>query len=524
MANIYDWSTTPGSNATIGSIDWSEGQFPSTVNNSARQEMAHVAAWRNFLGGAKISASANTMTLTSGMTITAYAQGMMFSFECGAANTTAVTLNVDSVGAKAVVKNYNDPLSAGDLVAGGIYLVAYEATADNFQLISTATNPLSFGRKGADVASATALTIGTDGNYFDVTGTATITSIDTWKVGGVVNLHFDGILILTHHATDLILPGGVDITTAAGDHAAFVEYAAGDWRCLWYTRASAGVGDYPTNYLSGMGLTNGTDSDHDVDFAAGYARDSTDSANLIGTALTKQIDAAWTAGDAAGGLFSGTVATTTTYYVFAIKKDSDSSVDYGFDTSSTAANIPSGYTYYRHLDTITTDGSANIEPFTVTSSGHSVQGVWTKSNALNTVNSATYTIPLDDTTPLSSEGKLILTRTITPSSTASKLKWTVSIPVLGGSAAAANEAGICTVFMDGVCVGVSAIWQPDSNEDQMNPIFFMDEEAPATLSEVTFTVRFGATGGIMYLNGTNAGTRVFGGSARFLINVEEITG
>jgi hypothetical protein len=33
--------------------------------------------------------------------------------------------------------------------------------------------------KGADVASATALALGTDGNYFDVTGTTTITSIGT---------------------------------------------------------------------------------------------------------------------------------------------------------------------------------------------------------------------------------------------------------------------------------------------------------------------------------------------------------
>ncbi len=378
--------------------------------------------------------------------------------------------------------------------------------------------------KGADVASATALTLGDDGNYFDITGTTTVTSIATWNVGDIAILHFDGALILTHHATDLILPGGVNITTAAGDHAAFVEYASGDWRCLWYTRASTGLGDYPTNYLSGMGIANGTDSDHDVDFAAGYARDSTDSTNLIGTALTKQIDATWASGDAAGGLFSGTVANDTTYYVFAIKKDSDGSVDYGFDTSSTAANIPSGYTYYRHLDTITTDSSANIEPFTVTESGHSVQGLWTKSNTLNTVNSASYSIPLDDTTPGSSEGKLILTRTITPSATTSKIKWAVNIPVLGGNSSAGNEAGICAVFMDGTCVGVSTTWQPDSNESQNPPIFFWGEEEPATESEVTFTVRFGVTGGIMYLNGTTTGSRVFGGAAEFSINVQEITG
>jgi hypothetical protein len=50
-------------------------------------------------------------------------------------------------------------------------------------------------------------------------------------------LHFDGALILTHHATDLVLPGAANITTAAGDEAEFVEYATGDYRCTSYTKA-----------------------------------------------------------------------------------------------------------------------------------------------------------------------------------------------------------------------------------------------------------------------------------------------
>lgn len=92
--------------------------------------------------------------------------------------------------------------------------------------------------KGADVASAGTLTLGDDGNYFDITGTTAITSIATKGAGTIVRLHFDDALTLTHHATDLILPGGANITTAAGDEAEFIEYASGDWRCLNYQRAS----------------------------------------------------------------------------------------------------------------------------------------------------------------------------------------------------------------------------------------------------------------------------------------------
>jgi hypothetical protein len=92
--------------------------------------------------------------------------------------------------------------------------------------------------KGVDVASAAALTLGDDGNAFDVTGTTAITSIVTKGVGTTVVLQFDDALTLTHHATDLILPTGANITTAAGDIAVFYEYATGDWRCISYQRAN----------------------------------------------------------------------------------------------------------------------------------------------------------------------------------------------------------------------------------------------------------------------------------------------
>ena len=91
-------------------------------------------------------------------------------------------------------------------------------------------------RKGADLASATTLNLVDDGDYFDVTGTTTIAGIASEKIGTVIRLHFDASLTLTHHATDFVLPAGVDIITAAGDEATFVSYASADWRCVDYQR------------------------------------------------------------------------------------------------------------------------------------------------------------------------------------------------------------------------------------------------------------------------------------------------
>ena len=86
---------------------------------------------------------------------------------------------------------------------------------------------------GADVASASALSPGA-GNLFDVTGTTTITSITAIGVGTIIVLQFDGILTLTHHATNLVLPGGSNIITSAGSIGVFWEYATGDWRLISY--------------------------------------------------------------------------------------------------------------------------------------------------------------------------------------------------------------------------------------------------------------------------------------------------
>jgi len=97
-------------------------------------------------------------------------------------------------------------------------------------------------KKGGDLASATSLTIDNDGNYFDVTGTTTITSFSTVGIGTIIKLHFDGVVTLTHDSTDLILAGAANFTTEAGDELEFVEYASGDWRMTGWSLAGTAPG------------------------------------------------------------------------------------------------------------------------------------------------------------------------------------------------------------------------------------------------------------------------------------------
>ena len=121
-------------------------------------------------------------------------------------------------------------------------------------------------------------------------------------------------------------------------------------------------------------LSNGTDADHDIDFTTGRFIFSDYSGEaFIASALVKQLDATWAAGDAAGGRAAGvSLSNTTTYHCFGLSNSSGSVTDIGFDTSVTAANLIADAAVisalgasakYKILGSVLTDGSANIKPF-----------------------------------------------------------------------------------------------------------------------------------------------------------------
>ena len=92
-------------------------------------------------------------------------------------------------------------------------------------------------QKGSDVASATSITVPDEG-YFDITGTTTTAGFSTVNAGIMKMVQFDGALQLTPNSGSFNLPTGANITTAAGDRALFRSEGSGNWRCMWFQRAS----------------------------------------------------------------------------------------------------------------------------------------------------------------------------------------------------------------------------------------------------------------------------------------------
>ena len=164
--SVFDWSTTASSNGNSdASINFQEGQAPSTVNDSARALMSRVKHFVNMLSGNTTQGGAsNAYTLTSGESLSAYADGMLFMWSPNGDSTGAVTLNLDTIGAKKVYMPDGTQAGSGDLDADSSYLIHYDSALDTasggfkisgFQDTTlTASGYLTVANNLSDVASA----------------------------------------------------------------------------------------------------------------------------------------------------------------------------------------------------------------------------------------------------------------------------------------------------------------------------------------------------------------------------------
>jgi hypothetical protein len=120
--SFWKWSRTASSNATAdGSINWAEGQAPSTVNDSARAMMAAAAKYRDDVSGAIVTTGGFTAFAVASyqaFDTLAHLDGAMIAFTPHVTNAAGpVTLNVDGLGAKPLrLSPSGADLPAGTLV------------------------------------------------------------------------------------------------------------------------------------------------------------------------------------------------------------------------------------------------------------------------------------------------------------------------------------------------------------------------------------------------------------------------
>lgn len=301
---VPSWSTTASSNASADSnINYAEGQAPSTLNNSARAMMAALKAYFDGIGGAATyGGSSSDYTITNAATgaWSSYAAGQVIALKANhTSDDTAVNVNVDGLGNKRVKTCDGGDPQIGDLVSGGIYLLAYDGT--NFQILNTiaggAYQPLD-----ALLTALAALTTAADKMaYF----------------------------------TDSDLVALTDLTASARG----------------MLGQSAWVADARTLKVQGTSATEVTvTSDRIAVF------DSNGAARVL-TAVSEVADIT---ASGAGGLDTGSEATSTWYAVHLIYNPTTADVAAMLSTSRTSPTLPSGYTFWRFLGWVRNDSSGNL--------------------------------------------------------------------------------------------------------------------------------------------------------------------
>lgn len=126
---FWSWSKTAGTNSSADpTINWSEGQSPSSVNDSARSMMARTAEWRDDITGAIVTTGTSTNYAVASNQVfdtLAHMNGALLAFTphitCGA----TVLLNVDGLGAKPLRTSPSVELLAGMLIQGTPYVATF---------------------------------------------------------------------------------------------------------------------------------------------------------------------------------------------------------------------------------------------------------------------------------------------------------------------------------------------------------------------------------------------------------------
>jgi hypothetical protein len=152
-----------GQTTITANIPFNNKKITGLAAGSARTDAANVGNLQDgtgiYISG--VGGTADAITLTPIPPATAYAAGQTFRFVASGANTGAVTVNVSSLGVKAVTKNGTTALVAGDIPSGTMVQITYDGTRFILGTPGLAFLPITGGTITNNLTISNNLTVGT---------------------------------------------------------------------------------------------------------------------------------------------------------------------------------------------------------------------------------------------------------------------------------------------------------------------------------------------------------------------------
>ena len=187
MVDIIDpkWSELDASNNSAAP-DGIQGNYaPSTVAPILRGTRAGVKRFYNRINAIyTATGSAAALALTFAQAPSGYSKGERIAFFPNATNTGAMTLNINSMGAKSILSADGTPLTAGDITSGQFTEVVYDGTA--FRLVTGAGQRFTGTITAGGFSTSGPLTAGAT-TVLNLTTSGTVTAGNVVSAGLTIN-------------------------------------------------------------------------------------------------------------------------------------------------------------------------------------------------------------------------------------------------------------------------------------------------------------------------------------------------